>query len=143
MFRRLIIVSSIAVLLAGTAALAQGFRGRPGLRDGFGQGAFAGGRLERLKQTLNLTDAQVNGIRALEENRRKEMESLRQEMQPKRQALRQLLQQPNPNPTDVGNATLALRDTRQRVRDINQRLISGVKGLLTPDQLQKLPKRFQ
>jgi Spy/CpxP family protein refolding chaperone len=134
MFRRLVIVSSIAVMLVGTVAMAQGFRGRPGFRGDFSS---------RLKERLNLTDAQVNGIQALKENRRKDMQSLRQEMQPKRQALRQLLNQPSPNPTDVGNATLALKQTRERARDINQRFISGVKGLLTPDQLQKLPKRFQ
>jgi Spy/CpxP family protein refolding chaperone len=121
-------------MLVGTVAMAQGFRGRPGFRGDFSS---------RLKERLNLTDAQVNGIQALKENRRKDMQSLRQEMQPKRQALRQLLNQPSPNPTDVGNATLALKQTRERARDINQRFISGVKGLLTPDQLQKLPKRFQ
>jgi len=136
MFRRILIISTIVVALAGTAALAQGFRGNRGRE------AQSGRLLERLQQKLNLNETQMNGIRALEENRRKEMESLRQEVQPKRQALRQLLQQPNPNPTDVGNATLALRDTRQRTRDINQRYMSGVKGLLTPEQLQMLPKRF-
>jgi hypothetical protein len=36
-----------------------------------------------------------------------------------------------------------MKETRQRMRDINQRFMSGVKGLLTPDQLQKLPKRLQ
>ena len=136
MFRRIFIISTIVVTLAGTAALAQGFRGNRGRQ------AQSGRLLERLQQKLNLNETQVNGIRALEENRRKEMESLRQEVQPKRQALRQLLQQPNPNPADVGNATLALRDTRQRTREINQRFMSAVKGLLTPEQLQLLPKRF-
>jgi len=136
MFRRLVMISSIVVALAGTAALAQGFRGNRGRE------AQSGRLLERLQQKLNLTEAQMNGIRALEENRRKEMDSLRQESQPKRQALRRLLQQPNPNPSDVGNATLALRDTRQKTREINQRFMSGVKGLLTPEQLQLLPKRF-
>jgi len=127
-------ISSLVVTLAGTASLAQGLRGN---RDG-----RATRLLERLQQRLNLNETQVNGVRALEENRRKEMESLRQEIAPKRQALRQLLQQPNPNPADVGNATLALRDTRQKTRDINQRFLSGFKGLLTPEQLQMLPKRF-
>src|SRR6059058_6234023 len=135
MFRRLIIISSIAVALAGTAALAQGLRGRQAVRGGQGRrDALAGRVVERLQQRLNLTDAQMNGIRALQENRRKEIESLRQELQPKRQALRQLLQQSNPNPNDVGNATLALKESRERVRGVNQRFTAGVKGLLSPDQ---------
>src|SRR5262245_22309485 len=151
MFRRLVMISSIVVALAGTAALAQGLRGNSPVRGGaagqFRQGA--GGRaeradrmLERLQQRLNLNETQVTGLRALQETRRKEMESLRQELQPKRQALRQLLRQPNPSPNDVGNATLALRDTRQRTKEINQRFLSGLKGLLSPEQLQMLPKRF-
>lgn len=138
MFRRTIIISSIALALTGTVVLAQGVRGRAAARN-----ALSGRGFERLQQRLNLTDAQTNGIRALQENKRKETESLRQEIQPRRQALRQLLQQPNPNPTDVGNAALAMKQTRERMRDINQRFLLGFKSLLAPDQLQKLPKRFR
>ena len=126
MFRRIFIISSLIAALAGTAALAQGLRGRAP---------------ERLQQRLNLSEGQMNGIRALAENRRKEMEPLRQELRQKRQNLRQLLQQANPNPNEVGNATLALKETRERMREINERFRSGVKGLLTPDQLQQLPRR--
>ena len=140
MFRRLLMISSIVAALAGTAALAQGFQGR---HRGEGRNAFEGRMLERLQQKVNLSETQMNGIRALEDTRKKEMESLRQEVQPKRQALRQLLEQPNPVPNEVGNATIALKDTRGRMREINQRFMSGVKGLLTPDQLQNLPKRLR
>ena len=138
MFRRTAIISTLLIALAGSAVLAQGLRGRAAGRQG-----LAGRGLNRLQQRLNLTDAQMNGIRALQENKRKETQALRQEIRPQRQALRQLLQQPNPNPTDVGNATLAVRQSRQRQRDINQRYTMGFKSLLAPDQLQKLPKRFQ
>lgn len=138
MFRRVIIISTIVLALTGTAMLAQGLRGKAA-----GQNALSGRGMQRLQQRLNLTDAQINGIRALQENRRKETESLRQEIRPERQTLRQLLQEPNPNPTDVGNATLALKQTRERRRDINQRFVAGFKSLLTPDQIQKLPKRLQ
>ena len=138
MFRRVVIISTIVLTLAGTVATAQGLR-----RRAAGRRAFAGQRIDRLQQRLGLSDTQMNGIRALQENRRKEAQSLRQETQQKRQTLRQLMQQTNPNPTDVGNATLALKESRDRMRDVNQRFESGLKGLLTPDQVQKLPKRFQ
>ena len=137
MFRRTVIISTVVIALAGSAVLAQGLRGKAG------RNRLAGGGSARLQQRLNLTDTQVNGIRALQENRRKETQALRQEIQPQRQALLQLLRQPNPNPTDVGNATLAVRQSRERRRDIDQRFTTGFKFLLTPDQLQKLPKRFQ
>ena len=138
MFRRTVIFTSLVVALAGTAALAQGRRGNAARAGG-----FPAQRLERLQERLNLNENQMNGLRALEDNRRKEMQALRQDLQPKRQALRQLLRQPNPNPNDVGNATLALKQEREKRRDINQRFMSGLKGLLTPDQAQKLPKRFR
>jgi Spy/CpxP family protein refolding chaperone len=140
MFRRFLIITTIATTLAGTAAFAQGVKGNRARRAGV-SGQLRGRSLERLQQRLNLSESQMNGVRALQETRRTEMQSLRQEMQPKRQALRQLLQQPNPNPTDVGNATLAMKENRERVREINQRFMAGVKGMLTPDQLQQLPKR--
>ena len=151
MFRRLLIISSVVIALAGTAALAQGVRAKGSRRAQAGQLGgrranrqdLSGRMLERMQQRLNLNETQMNGIRALQENRKKEAESLQQETQQKRQALRQLMQQSNPNPNDVANATLALKEERQKMRDINQRFASGVKGLLTPDQIQKLPKRLQ
>lgn len=139
MVRKTVIISSIAIALIASAALGQGRGGKAR-----GRNALGGGRvLERLEQRLNLTDVQKNGLNALEENRRKESDSLRQEIQQKRQAIRQLMRQANPNPTDIGNATLAMKETRERMRGINQRFTSGFKALLTPDQLQKLPKRLQ
>ncbi len=139
MFRRIIITLAAISMLGATIVSAQ----RPANRRAARQAEIASRRMDRIQQRLNLSDSQLNGIHALQENRRKEMESLQQEVQQKRQALRQLLQQPNPNPSEIGNATLALRDTRGRSRDINQRYQSGVKSLLTPDQQQRLPKRLQ
>jgi Spy/CpxP family protein refolding chaperone len=140
MFRHRILISSLVVALAGSAALAQGLRGRAAGRQGAPSGQNF---IERLQQRLNLTPAQVDGIRSLQENRQKEVQSLRQEMRQQRQSLRQLLQQSNPNANDVGQATLAMKDTRMKVREINQRFLSGVKGLLTPEQLLQLPKRLR
>ena len=151
MFRRAMIITSLALSFAGVAALAQSRGESAAGRNGFagqlrGRGArgnrLAGKGLERLQQRLNLNETQMNGVRALAENRRKETELFQQEQQQKRQALRQLLQQSNPNPNDVGNATIALKESRQAAREINQRFLSGFKALLTPEQLAKLPKRF-
>ena len=64
----------------------------------------------------------MNGIRELEQNRRKDMKSLRQELR------------------QQGQDRTGARD---KAREINQRFMSGVKELLTPEQLQKLPKRLR
>jgi Spy/CpxP family protein refolding chaperone len=138
MFQRKLLVAGLVIGLAGTAALAQGVRKGAGGRRGGGQNI-----VERLQKRLNLNPTQVDGIRALQETRQKEIEGLGQDLRQKRQALRQSLQQSNPNPSDVGNATLALKDARQQAREINQRFMAGVKALLTPEQLQQLPKRLR
>ena len=133
MFRRFAVIWTIALALAGTADAAQRRAGRREPRQDR--------VVQRIQQRFNLNEAQKNGLRALQEGRQREMESLQQELQQKRQTLRQLMQQPNPNANDVGNATLSLRESRERQRAINQRFKSGVQGLLTPDQQQRLPKR--
>lgn len=138
MFQRKVLTASLIIGLAGTAALAQGFRKGGAGRRGGGQNI-----VERLQKRLNLSPTQVDGIRALQETRQKEMAGLRQDLRQKRQALRQSLRQSNPNPNEVGNATLALKDARQQTREINQRFMAGAKALLTPEQLQQLPKRFR
>ena len=153
MFRRTVIIASLTLALASAAALAQGQRQKEAagrglagqLRDKLAarRGGLADRKLERIQQKLGLNASQMNGIEALQENRRRELESLQQELQQKRQALAQLLRQPNPNPNEVGNAALALKETRERQREINQRFAAGVKGLLTPDQKEKLPKGLQ
>lgn len=133
MFRRTIIITSLIAALAGSSLLAQGLRQRKVGPDGVPDQL-----IQRLQQNLNLTDSQVNGIKALAENRRKEMESLQQEMQQKRQAMRALMQQANPNANEVGNAMLALKETRQRAKAVQERFQSGVQALLTPEQKNQL-----
>jgi Spy/CpxP family protein refolding chaperone len=138
MVRRLLIFASIAAALAGTA-LAQGRHKRTA-----GAAGSSGHLIARIERRVNLTDAQKNQFQELVEKRRVEMQSLRQESKPERKALKQLLRQSNPNPNEVGNATIALRDnTLEQKRDINQRFIAGVKGILTPEQLRALPKRLR
>ena len=79
-----------------------------------------------LKSALNLTDAQVEAIKALIQTERDRAQAIRTEIQQKRQVLDTLLSAASPNPLDVGNAAIALR------------FISELKKLLTGDQQQKL-----
>lgn len=133
MFRRTIIITTLIAALTATSIYGQGLRARRA-----GRGGSSEQLIERLQQKLNLTEAQVSGIKALAENRRKEMESLQQEVRGKRQALRSLMQQSNPNPTEIGNAALSMKETRQRARAIQERFQSGVKALLTPEQQNQI-----
>ena len=92
MFRRTIVIAGLIMTRAAAAALAQGGRRKAGPDGRQGQ------RIERLQQMLNLTDAQMNEIRALQEIRRKEVQAA------------------------------------------NERFMTSVRDLLTPEQQQQLPK---
>jgi hypothetical protein len=112
MLHRKLLISGLVVVLAGSAAFAKGLHGKAA-------GGRAGKNIaDRLQKKLNLNEMQLDGVRALQDTREKELQSLQQEPRQKKQA-------------------------RQRKREINQRFISGVKALLTPEQIQQLPKRFQ
>jgi Spy/CpxP family protein refolding chaperone len=78
MFRRLIVIAGLIVALAATSVLAQGLRRRANPEGRQGQGRGQGQRIERLQERLNLTEAQMNEIRALQEIRRKEAEAANQ-----------------------------------------------------------------
>jgi hypothetical protein len=95
MFRRTIVIAGLIMTLAAASLLAQGVRRRAGPDGRQGQ------RIERLQQRFNLTDAQMNEIRALQEIRRKEVQAA------------------------------------------NERFMNSVRGLLTPEQQQQLPKRLR
>src|SRR5690349_15096408 len=61
-----------------------------------------------LKAALNLTDAQVSAIEAINQNARTQAQTIMTDMSQKRQTLNTLLDAASPNPTDIGNAALAV-----------------------------------
>ena len=132
------------VLVLTVAAFAQNAPrfGRPPLGNPPGEGAE--GQRQRpnpvagLKAALNLTDAQVEAIQALMQTRATRGEALRTEIREKRQALDALLDAATPNPTDVGNAAIALRASERKMPAEREWFITELKKLLTGDQQQKL-----
>ncbi len=133
MFRKTAIVSILLVALSAGITLGQGRRNN---RQPFGERM-----IQRLQRTLNLTESQMNGIRALDQTRRAEMEATQLERRTKREAVKALMDQPNPDPTVLGRAMLEMRETREKVRTINERFRSGINGLLTPEQQLLLRSR--
>ena len=91
-----------------------------------------------LKNALGLTDAQVTAIQALEQTERTRMQAIMTDIRSKRQALDTLLNLTSPNPTDVGNAAIALHAAESKTAGERDYFISELKKLLTGDQQQKL-----
>ena len=94
--------------------------------------------LTPLKNALTLTDAQVTAIQALLQTRDTRAQALRTEIGQKRTAVETLLNAATPNPTDVGNAAIALRASEKKLLAERDWFITELKKLLTGDQQQKL-----
>jgi Spy/CpxP family protein refolding chaperone len=112
----------------------------------FAQGAPAGppqagqrpNPLSGLKNALGLTDAQVQAITSLAQTEKTRVQAIMSDVRLKRQALNGLLNAASPNPTDVGNAAIALNAAEKNLPPERDYFISQLKTLLTGDQQQKL-----
>ncbi|OLD57897.1 MAG: hypothetical protein AUI54_01000 [Acidobacteria bacterium 13_1_40CM_2_56_5] len=130
MKRTLYVALIIATFTIGL--LAQGRRGGPGF------GGTPPDPTALLKAALNLTDAQVDAVKALIATRQQQTEAIRTETQQKRQALDAVLNVASPNPTDVGNAAIALRASENKLSAERDWFLTELKKLLTGAQQQTL-----
>jgi Spy/CpxP family protein refolding chaperone len=121
-----------ATLMITATIFAQGFPGGPP------RGGQRPNPLSGLKNALGLTDAQVQAINTLAQTEKTRVQAIMTDVQQKRQALNSLLNATSPNPTDVGNAAIALNAAEKKLSPERDYFISQLKTLLTGDQQQKL-----
>lgn len=137
------ILSTVLITLTLTTfAFAQGGR-RGGPPAGAPTGAPAEQRRDpsaRLKAILNLTDAQVEAVKALMQTREQRARAIFTEIAQKRQALDALLDAASPNPTNVGNAAIALHDSEKKMAAERDWFITELKKLLTGEQQATLDR---
>ena len=98
-------------------------------------------RRQRTAKQLGLTQDQRSALKALRQSNLSQRQALRQEVQQKAAALRALRQSSNPNPTDLGNAMLALQQSRQRAQQMREQMMQNFKNSLTADQLRIFEER--
>ncbi len=89
-----------------------------------------------------LTPEEREALKALVEANKPNRQAIRQEIRHKVQAVKNLRSQANPNPTELGNAMLALREARGRAQQMRQDTMERFKNSLTPEQ-QKRIEDFQ
>ena len=95
-------------------------------------------RLGAMKRALNLTPDQLNTFKATVQGNKAQRQAINQDVRQKAEALRGLMAQPNPNPTEVGDAVLALKQARARGQELREQTLNSFKNSLTPDQLKRL-----
>jgi Spy/CpxP family protein refolding chaperone len=125
------LISIAAVLLMAATLSAQ----QPGAPPAAGRRPNP---LNRIKDALGLTDAQVQAIVNLAQAEKPRMQAIMTDIQQKRQALNALLNAASPSPTDVGNAAIALHAAEAKIAPEQMSFMNQVKGQLTGDQQQKL-----
>ena len=125
----LIIAAAVAVPVFAQRPLRQRLQ-RPAARQSM--------QLGKLRNALNLTPAQIDQLKQIREANQSQRQAITQEMQQKRHALRELMAQSSPDPAQVGNAMLGLKDAQKRSQQLRQQAMESFKRSLTPDQLQKL-----
>ncbi len=127
-------VAALALCSAAGAGTAVASTDEPG-------GARAAWRArggQRLAQYLGLNEQQQAQWKALHQQQRERMKPLMEEGRTLRQQLRQALDAAQPDPRAVGQATIALKAHRDKVRTERQQFREQLAGLLDPQQKQKL-----
>lgn len=151
---KMIVLLSLAVLLAGGWAWAQGPGNGPqgpgpGIGPGGGAGLFAeegpqmGPRhrrqhLGRLIRALDLSDEQQEQARQIREQAREQGQSIREEQRALREELRTALDGESPSAEAVGAIVISLHQNRQQLRAIGEQAWTDFQALLTPEQMEQL-----
>ncbi len=126
-----------AVLLLGTAA---GTGWAVAASTDEGGATRAQGRAQRgqrLAQVLGLSEQQQAQWNTMRQQQRDQMKPLRDEGRALRQKLQQALNAAQPDPRAVGEATLAVKAHREKVRAQRDQFRQQLAGILDPQQKQK------
>src|SRR5262245_45048288 len=86
------------------------------------------------QKALNLTEAQVTGLRALLNLRTDTTKTAFQDLAEKQKALGAVLGQQNPSALDIGNAYLGVQSAQNALKAADQKFQTDFKALLTADQ---------
>ena len=120
----------LTLLLAGLLAAQGSF--------GDGQGPRRGKGLETVKETLMLSDAQIEQIRANQQEARQAMREDFSQNREKRNELRELMRSENPDAFRVGELTLELRNVGAQVKAARAEAREKNLALLDDAQKEKL-----
>jgi Spy/CpxP family protein refolding chaperone len=126
-------MSILGVALAATPVLA--LNTEPPADAGHSRGAEQ--RFGRAAEYLGLTADQQATWKSLFEQHKAEIQPLRQERLQLHDRLKAAVSAENPDPTAVGEATLALRKHREKMKAVHQAFETRLTGTLTPEQKTK------
>lgn len=111
----------------------------------FAQGPFGGERPddavhvpEELIAEIDLTEAQIEQLRANKESLREQVRPLTQDAAEKRRELRTEMRNDPPNPTVIGQLTVELEAIQAQIETVRATFQESARTLLTQDQIDAL-----
>jgi len=96
--------------------------------------------IDKVRATLSLSDAQINALKTLLTMRSQATMQIHQTALENQKRLDDLMSQPNPNPTEVGNGFLASRSTHEQLQAAQEKFRSDFRALLSAEQRTTLDK---
>lgn len=122
----------IAVILVTAAGLAAQ------MPRGFRPQAAEGSKLESLKSTLGLSDAQVEQLKQLRKDAFTSNQSLRTQLREKHEALSAAMRSENPDGAAIAAALRDLQSLRAQVKTRHEDFGKSARALLMPQQASQL-----
>lgn len=139
-----ILIGICAVLVLALAAVAMAAHpGHPGggpHGDMKMHGKMHGEMMESHFAALGLTEDQKAQVRQLHEELRAKAEPLMEQVREQHEAVQTLLDNANPDPTEVGNQVIAAHQTRAQLKALHEDFKARFSALLTAEQREKLEK---
>jgi uncharacterized membrane protein len=96
--------------------------------------------INTVRVTLSLSDAQVSALKALLTMRSQAEMQIHETAFENQKKLDDVLSQPNPNPTEVGNAFLASRSAHDQLQAAQEKFRTDFRALLSTEQRNTLDK---
>jgi len=96
--------------------------------------------INKVRGTLSLSEAQVSALKTLLTMQSQATMQIHQTALENQKKLDDLISQPNPNPTEVGNAFLASHSTHEQMQAAQEKFKSDFRALLSAQQRSTLDK---
>lgn len=131
------VIGTVVLLIAAVCANVQAYREDGGMEPGYGYGPVLD---DRMLARLNLTAEQAAVIINLQDAHTKEIQPLQNELDSRRNELKQLWLQRTPDQSRITAVEREVRALRKQLRDKRNRIRRAVFSILTPEQRNRLQK---
>jgi len=136
------LVIALVLVAGGAAAFEHGVRRERmhGGMHGGGYGMSSERHFDHIAEKLELTAAQREAAKKLHQDVSEKSEALRDRMHAAHDAMEELFESANPDPTALGQRMLEARAARQELETLHEATMAEFKKLLDATQLAELEK---